>query len=118
MALWGLNYSFFSDAPRLSRLESHVLCMVPAQPLSALQTLKISLRDVVDDPLWLTLAMTPSLEELHCYYPAFQRDVQESSPPGAPTSTSRACTRSVYSDILTTSTLSKDCACQHYALSS
>ena len=71
--LWDPQNLFFSDAPRLTRLESHVLCMVPVQRLSALQTLKISLRDIVDDPLWLTLAMTPSLEELYCYYPAYGR---------------------------------------------
>ena len=75
---WDSKDLFFSDAPHLTRLESHALCMVPAQRLSALQTLKMSLRNIVDDPLWLTLAVTPSLEELYCYYPAHHYRSQES----------------------------------------
>ncbi|KAH7099487.1 hypothetical protein BKA62DRAFT_709725 [Auriculariales sp. MPI-PUGE-AT-0066] len=55
---------YLGDSPRLRYLESHVMCIVPKQPLVHLEYLSYSLRDVEDEPLWLMLQMTPALREL------------------------------------------------------
>jgi len=59
---------YFHNARQLVRLESHATPMVPKHPLERLTFLSISLRDIPDAPLWLTLAMTPNIQELRIYY--------------------------------------------------
>jgi len=60
---------YFSNTPKLRHIESHLACMIPAQALSMLTFLSISMRDVPHDILWLTLPHTPFLEELAMYFP-------------------------------------------------
>jgi len=61
--------TFLPHAPRLLRLESHAAPMIPAQSWSSLRYLNYSLRNIVDDPLWVTLPNTPGLVELNIYFP-------------------------------------------------
>ena len=62
---------YFRDARHLVRLESHVTPMIPNHQLERLTFLSISLRDIPDAPLWLTLALTPNLQDLRVYYPIY-----------------------------------------------
>jgi len=56
-------------SPRLRRLTSHLICIIPADKMDSLTYLSISLRDVDERPLWDTLVITPVLEQLDIYFP-------------------------------------------------
>jgi len=68
--LWH-RYPHLAHAPQLHRLESHCVCLLPLAPLKRLEYLSYSLRhdSVGDGPVWLALAKTPALRELHIYFP-------------------------------------------------
>ena len=66
---WDEDRRFFQGCPELRRLDSHIACMIPSQTLSRLTRFTISLRDIPHAPLWLSLAMTPALEDLQIYFP-------------------------------------------------
>jgi len=69
----GTHLRYFKNMSQLRRLDSHIACMVPTQEMLNLSYLSISVRGArVYDSLWETLALTPALEELRIYFPAYR----------------------------------------------